>query len=290
MNLIRVWVLAILTAAWSQARSDETDARLVIIIDDIGYNRILSERAARLPGAFTLSVLPFTPHGLATALLAHDQGKELMLHAPMSNINNLPLGPGGLYSRTNKDLFITTLRQDLNNLPFIKGVNNHMGSRLTQEIEPMNWVMEELQARGVYFVDSRTSAQTKAFEVAHEYHVPCLKRDVFLDDVQDTKAITQQLSRAIKIARQQGSAIAIGHPYPTTLAVLENIQPLLLQQQVSLVFASQLLPIQDLPLTKTANVSNNCAVIMIMLCFNAPPKTELVLANYMIQFNFLGIK
>lgn len=245
MHLQKRWLLAILVYCYSQLANAE--ARLAIIIDDIGYNRTLSERAARLPGDFTLSVLPFTPHGVESAQLAHQLGKELMLHAPMSNIKNIPLGLGGLYSNMNKDTLITTFRQDLNNLPFVRGVNNHMGSQLTQEAAPMQWVMEEVRARGLYFVDSRTSAQTKAFDIAQSYHIPSLKRDVFLDDLEDREAIEMQLNRAFKFARQRGSAVAIGHPYAVTLSILESIQPRLQQEQIKLVFASQLLNIENSP-------------------------------------------
>jgi len=223
------------------ASSSNADARLAIIIDDIGYNQSQSERAAHLNGAFTLSVLPFTPHGLSSALLAHNQGKELMLHLPMSTINNMPVGKGGLVSGLEKAAFLTIVRQDLGYLPHIRGVNNHMGSRLTQEAEPMQWLMEELRSRELYFVDSRTSAQTKALDIANHYRVPSLKRDVFLDDINDTKAIEYQLNRAIQFAKLRGAAVAIGHPYPATLAVLERAQSLLIQQGVTLVYVSQLL-------------------------------------------------
>jgi polysaccharide deacetylase 2 family uncharacterized protein YibQ len=116
-----------------------------------------------------------------------------------------------------------------------------MGSRLTQEAEPMHWLMEELRPRGLYFVDSRTTAKTKAFDTANNHQVPSLKRDVFLDDIEEQGAIEFQLNRALQFARQRGAAVAIGHPYPSTLAVLERIQPLLEKQQVRLVYASQLL-------------------------------------------------
>lgn len=223
------------------AASNNSDARLAIIIDDIGYNQSQSERAARLNGAYTLSVLPFTPHGVSSAQLAHSQGKELMLHLPMSTINNMPMGRGGLVSGMDKAAFLATVHQDLGNIPHIQGVNNHMGSRLTQEAEPMQWLMEELRPRGLYFVDSRTSAQTKALDIANHYRVPSLKRDVFLDDINDSKAIEYQLNRAIQFAKQRGAAVAIGHPYPATLTVLERAQPLLIQEGVTLVYVSQLL-------------------------------------------------
>jgi polysaccharide deacetylase 2 family uncharacterized protein YibQ len=217
--------------------------RLAIIIDDIGYNLELGKRSADLSGAFTLAILPFTPHGIELAERAHQRGKEIMLHAPMSNRHNYPLGRGGLVSGMQRAEFLAVLRQNLANIPYIQGVNNHMGSLLTEQAEPMHWLMEELKTRQLYFVDSRTSAHTQALLMAEQIHLPSRKRDVFLDDERSPTAIRYQLLRALKQAQQQGSAIAIGHPYPETLAQLEQLQPLLLQHQVQLVSASQLMPV-----------------------------------------------
>lgn len=242
------WLIAL--SYWYSA-STLAEARLAIIIDDIGYNKAQSERAARLNGKFTLAVLPFTPHGLSSAQLAHSSGKELMLHLPMSalNLNHQALGKGALVSGMEKAEFLTTLHQNLNSIPHLKGVNNHMGSRLTQEAESMEWLMADLRPRGLYFIDSRTSAQTKAFDIAQNHQVPSLKRDVFLDDSHEPKAIAQALNRAIKLAHERGAAVAIGHPYPATLDILENIAPLLQKQGVRLVYVSQLIP----PVAKTAS-------------------------------------
>ena len=215
--------------------------QLAIIIDDIGYNLALGKRSADLNGDFTLAVLPFTPHGVELAERAHRQGKEIMLHAPMSNRHNYPLGRGGLKTGMQRTEFLAVLRENLANIPHIKGVNNHMGSQLTEQAEPMGWLMDELHQRQLYFVDSRTSAMTQALTVAEKIHLPSRKRDVFLDDERTTSNIKHQLIRALKLAQQRGSAIAIGHPYPETLSELEQLQPLLAQYQVRLVKASQLM-------------------------------------------------
>lgn len=215
--------------------------RLAIIIDDIGYNLTLGKRTTDLNGDFTLAVLPFTPHGIELAQRAHQRGKEIMLHTPMSNHHNYPLGRGGLKSGMQRAEFLAVLRENLANVPHIKGVNNHMGSQLTEETEPMRWLMEELKAKGLYFVDSRTSARTQALIMAEKIRLPSRRRDVFLDDDRSSSNIKYQLIRALKLARQRGSAIAIGHPYPETLAELERLQPLLEQYDVQLVKTSQLM-------------------------------------------------
>ena len=226
--------------------------RLAIIIDDIGYNLPLGRRTTDLQGDFTLAVLPFTPHGVELAERAHQRGKEIMLHAPMSNRHNYPLGRGGLVNGMQQAEFLTILRQNLADIPHIKGVNNHMGSLLTEQTEPMRWLMAELQQRQLYFVDSRTSAQTQALNMAEAIQLPSRKRDVFLDDERTRSNIQYQLKRALKLAQQNGSAIAIGHPYPETLAELEQLQPLLEQYQIALVKASQLMP--SIPSARSNNL------------------------------------
>lgn len=237
-RLIHTWVfwLSLIGPLPVQAGS----AKLAIIIDDLGYNRSLGQRTADLPGAFTIAVLPFTPHGRELAERAHKRGKEIMLHAPMSNHHRYPLGRGGLEEGMQQAEFLAVLRQNLANIPYIKGVNNHMGSLLTEQSEPMRWLMQELQTRQLYFVDSRTSARTQALTEAERIHLPSRKRDVFLDDQRNPQQIRQQLQLALEKARHQGSAIAIGHPYPETLAVLDNIQPLLQKHGVELVPVSTL--------------------------------------------------
>lgn len=109
--------------------------QLAIIIDDLGYSLNLGKRATDLPGDFTYAVLPFTPHGVELAERAHARGKEIMLHAPMSNEHDLPLGNGALVEGMSQENFLQVLRDDLANIPHIKGVNNHMGSQLTRMLK-----------------------------------------------------------------------------------------------------------------------------------------------------------
>lgn len=235
-----VFWLGIASLTLSLPASAKESAKLAIIIDDLGYNLPLGQRTTDLPGAFTIAVLPFTPHGRELAERAHKRGKEVMLHAPMSNHHSYPLGRGGLVSGMKQAEFLAVLRQNLANIPYIKGVNNHMGSQLTEQAEPMRWLMQELRARQLYFVDSRTSAQTQALIEAERIKLPSRKRDVFLDDKRDQQQIRQQLLLALQKAQQQGSAVAIGHPYPETLSVLKQIDPLLERYGVELVSVSRL--------------------------------------------------
>lgn len=216
--------------------------QLAIIIDDLGYNQVLGKRAIDLPGDFTYAILPFTPHGHELAERAHALGKEIMLHAPMSNEQLLPLGKGALVTGMTQEEFLQVLRDDLASIPYVKGVNNHTGSQLTQDAQTMSWLMRELKSRHLYFVDSRTTTKTQALAVAEAIGLPSRKRDVFLDNKNDEVHIHQQLLLAINTAHRQGSAIAIGHPYRNTLKALEKIHPLLERYQVRLVKTSLLMP------------------------------------------------
>lgn len=217
------------------------EAQLAIVIDDIGYSAALGERSLGLDGAFTYAVLPRAPHGPRLARLGAQAGKEIILHNPMSNIRGLPLDPGALSETMAHADFTATLHDNLAAIPEARGLNNHMGSLLTQSPQAMGWIMQILGDHDLYFIDSRTSADSQAWETARHYGVPSLKRDVFLDNERNIEKIAHQVTKAIALAQERGSALAIGHPYPETLTVLEQIQPALEAANVSLVPVSTLL-------------------------------------------------
>lgn len=219
--------------------------RLVIILDDIGNNAESGNRAIALPGAITYAVLPYTPHGKMLAEQAFKANKEIMLHAPMSNISGMALGPGGLTMDMNEEDFIQALRNAIADIPHITGINNHTGSELTAALLPMQWVMLELKNQGLFFVDSMTTSDSVAEATAIAHHVPVLRRHVFLDNTRTEEAIHSEFQRALNTARQQGYAVAIGHPYPETLSYLEQALPTLEAQGVQLVSVSELIRIKE---------------------------------------------
>lgn len=215
--------------------------RLAIIIDDIGNSIDLGKRTVALPGKLTLAILPKTPGANLLAEEGYAAGKQIMLHAPMSNYHERALGPGGLTETMDKGTFITTLNADIDAIPHISGVNNHMGSLLTAQQQQMQWVMETLQQRHLFFIDSLTNSQSVAYRTAREYGLQTDKRDVFLDHFRDEAAIEKAYRSAIRIAKLYGSSIAIGHPYPETLAVLERLLPELTAENIELVHVSEIL-------------------------------------------------
>ena len=216
--------------------------RIAIIIDDLGNNLVNGLRAVRLSGDVTCSFLPFAPYTKGLARQAHFQEKEVMLHLPMDSVDDHRLGPGGLHVGMLRDRFVKVLREDLRAVPYATGVNNHMGSLLTQLPENMEWLMTELQRYPFYFVDSRTTNLTVARNYAKSRGIPSQKRDVFLDNHQTRPAIIRQFRRLLVIAKARGQAVAIGHPYDVTLDILEELLPRLAREEgVELVHVSRLL-------------------------------------------------
>lgn len=218
---------------------------IAIIIDDIGYLDSLGARAVALPDDVTFAVLPHTPFGTVLAEAAHSNGKEVMLHAPMSNLANMPLGPGGLTPSLSKEEFVSTLTQAIDAIPHLRGINNHMGSELTAQENQMQWVMETLKQRNLYFVDSYTTAQSVAGRIAREQEIPTLTRNVFLDNVQTYEDIDREFQRLLQVARENGSAVGIGHPYEATLDYLEKAIPTLAQLNIELIPVSAMIMLQQ---------------------------------------------
>ncbi len=211
---------------------------IAIIIDDMGHNLVQGERLIALDQPLTLAFLPYRRHTSSLAEKAHQYQKEIMLHAPMANTRMLDLGPGGLSPDMTRREVTETLRRSLQSIPHVKGVNNHMGSLLTQQLEAMDWIMSELYQYPVYFVDSRTIASSVAGDVASAYQIPTLSRDVFLDHEQTEEYVDKQFKLLVKRARENGSAIGIGHPHKVTVDYLEKHLPLLDEQGIAVATVS----------------------------------------------------
>jgi len=214
-------------------------ARLAIIIDDVGYDRSAADRLMQMPFALTLSVLPHLPHSAEIAEEAYRRGFEVMLHLPIESSSGqkaeaIELDPG-----MPADRVVRAMQDMLETVPHAAGVNNHQGSLGTSDLSLMNELMPALHDRDLFFVDSRTSAKSLAFDAARRAHVPAAERDVFLDDDEDAAAVSRQLDLAVREAKLHGAAVAIGHPHPETLQVLGARGAEISRLGVDLVFASQ---------------------------------------------------
>jgi len=233
-----LWVLLyVLSGAVVAAPAQQGKAYMSLIIDDLGQSTARDSRTLALPGPVTMAIMPDTPHATEFARQAHKAGKTVILHMPMDPAT----GPYAWHPGTPLPELAHRLDAALAKVPYAAGINNHMGSRMTSQAEPMAWLMAELQRRRLFFVDSRTSAATVAAAKAQAIDLAQVSRDVFLDDVRTTEAITEQLRQGIELARKQGSAVLIGHPYPQTLEVLEREMPRLKSQGIELITIRQMI-------------------------------------------------
>ncbi len=212
-----VWLLAAPALA---AASDHV--KLAIVVDDLGYSLERAERVLSLPAAVTLGLLPFAPATAEIARRARVSGHEVILHQPMEPLpaSRARLIPGTLTLDMSEAGFQAHMDAALAAVPGVVGLNNHTGSRLTQDPAAMRLLMGYLAARNLLFLDSRTTAATVAYGMAREARVPALQRDVFLDHVPHGVAMTAEFDRALAIARSQGYAVVIAHPHTTSLDFL----------------------------------------------------------------------
>lgn len=202
----------------------ETDgrARIAIVLDDMGPDRAALKRASGLPVAVTFAFLPYAANVRELANSARRAGRTILLHMPMEPLGPADPGPGALLVDQPPEEQIARLEAALANFDRLDGLNNHMGSRLTADRSAMDRIMARLAGRGLFFLDSRTTAETVAAEAAQDAGLATLSRDVFLDPDGTGAMAEAQLQRTLEIASATGSAIAIGHPHRLTLDALER--------------------------------------------------------------------
>ena len=214
--------------------------KLAIVIDDFGYRPAEENKVLQMPAAISVAVLPDAPGARQMAIKAHQGGHEVLIHLPMAPLSKQPLEKDTLTPEMSSEEIARILRSAVNNVPYAVGLNNHMGSKMTSSLPGMVKVMQALNQYNFYFLDSMTIGNSQSVPAAQGTHVKVLKRRVFLDDSQDIDAIRQQFTRAVKLAQRDGYAIAIGHPHPNTVRVLQQMLPTL-PADITLVRPSQLL-------------------------------------------------
>jgi polysaccharide deacetylase 2 family uncharacterized protein YibQ len=224
-GLVLTVSLCITSAGVAQNADEPAELPAIsIIIDDLGYRRLDGLRALELPGPVAYAILPHTPYAGRLAGIAFQLDKEVLLHVPMESDLDKALGPGALTNSMAQLEVQAVLDAGLASVPHVSGINNHMGSALTRQPRAMQWVMEWMSRNGqLYFVDSLTSSDSVALKSASNVGLRAIERDVFLDTSPDTEEIRRQFQRLIAIARERGTGLAIGHPYPQTLSVLRDV-------------------------------------------------------------------
>jgi polysaccharide deacetylase 2 family uncharacterized protein YibQ len=213
--------------------------KLAIILDDMGYDRAAADAAFKLQFPITLSVIPHLPLSAEVAEEAYRRGDQVLLHLPMeAEANQTKAEPVELRVGMKADQVERDLDGMLETVPHAMGVNNHQGSRATADATLMAELMPALRRRNLFFIDSRTTAATVAYDAAERAGVRSASRKVFLDDMPKRDAILAQLDLAARDAERDGFAIAIGHPHPATIAALVEAAPRLEARGVRLVFVS----------------------------------------------------
>ena len=234
--MIRLFAAA--AAMLLAASASASEARISIIIDDLGYRKAEGLRALRLPGPVAVAILPGTPQAVVLAEVANAEDKEVLVHLPLqATIDDGLDEPGSLGLDTTRSEFRAGVEHAIASIPHVSGVNNHRGSLLTRHPGHMRWLMEDIlaQEESLFFIDSYTTHHSVALTIAGEHGVPALKRDVFLDNQRDRESIANEFERLKRIAREKGAAVAIGHPFPETLEFLEAALPELAAEGIALV-------------------------------------------------------
>jgi Uncharacterized protein conserved in bacteria len=217
-------------------------SQLAIIIDDIGEDLKQTKEFLDLGIPLTLSILPDQSHSKGSEELAHARGYEVMMHLPMEpkNCPDHNPGAGAIYTTMDEGRIAEIIRNHIKKFTYIKGVNNHMGSRATEDEKTMRAVLKALKPTGLYFVDSQTSSQSIAYRVAREMGIPSGENVIFIDNEPEVNYSKNFIDKAIKLVRKKGQGIIIGHPRETTLEALKEMTPKLKAEGIALVSVSTL--------------------------------------------------
>lgn len=213
----------------------ESVPRVAFLIDDLGYDLAIDRAFLSIDAPLSFAFLPGAPHTQRLVREARNKGRDILVHLPMEPLSPAAdSGPGALRTDMALEPLLRLLRQDIEAVPGAMGVNNHMGSRFTANRGAMELVLAEVKRRGLFFVDSRTTSGTVAYETARSLGVPAIERSVFLDHDPRPEAVRRELNRLVRLAQERGQALAIGHPLSVTLRVLYEELPRL-QKEVRVV-------------------------------------------------------
>ncbi len=232
--------------------------RAVIVIDDMGRDLEAAHKLLALDYPLTFSILPYLQHARETALEAHRSGHEVMLHLPMEPEARAHASPGegALLVGMGEAEVQKIVVNDLATVPYAVGVNNHMGSRATQDAPLMADLMKVLASRRLYFIDSRTTGSSAALAAAERRGLPSFYRSVFLDNTESVDYTLGQLREFQRKVEEEGVALAIGHPHPTTIVALEKFLPEMERADIEIVPPSQIVRQPEIahlhPVTTTA--------------------------------------
>jgi polysaccharide deacetylase 2 family uncharacterized protein YibQ len=217
--------------------------KVALVVDDMGNSLEALDDLLGLGESVTVAILPYSPYALETARKAHEKGLEVLLHLPLESLNGSgsETGTEGLIrSGMGEEEVRALMAEELDRIPHVRGVNNHMGSKVTADTAMMRTILEPLRERGLFFLDSRTSGKSVAYDVAVSMGIPTTSRQVFLDADGDTGRIRERLLELFRIAQRDGRAVGICHPFQETLRTLKENFGLLGNYRLEAVFASEI--------------------------------------------------
>lgn len=235
------WSVAACAAA-RLAGDRPKSTRIAVIIDDIGFSRTRAHRFLSLEIPLSFSILPHVTHTRELAEALYTAGHEIMLHQPMEPVDKRANpGPGALYTAYPRQAIVAEIERNIDAVPHVTGVNNHMGSKFTTDPAKMEQALGVVKSRALFFVDSLTTPRSAGFATASRIGIAAVRRNIFLDNCLTTQSILLQLARLQRRALQTGKAVAIGHPYPETVAALRIFDQKLKKDGVQFVPISNLL-------------------------------------------------
>jgi hypothetical protein len=218
--------------------------KIALIVDDMGYSLDAIREICSLNKSLTVAILPFSPLGKETAHIAQQNHLQVILHLPLESLNNTYDNnntQGIIHTGMSQEEIAQTIQLSLSQIPFIVGVNTHMGSKITSDREMMHAILAQLQGKELYFIDSRTTARSVAFDIAQEMSIPSGYRQVFLDSEINKDFIKSQLIELFQLAQTKGKAIGICHPSQETLDVLKENLHLAQEYDIEPVFVSEII-------------------------------------------------
>ena len=216
--------------------------RIALIIDDIGFSRCQLNRFLEIGIPMTFAILPRLSKSHVLAEEIHTQGHEIMLHQPMEPFNpRLDPGPGAIFVGDDPDKIVSIIGENISDIPFGTGINNHMGSKFTSCQKEMREALIAIKTRGLFFIDSLTTNRSTAYTTAKRLHIATACRNIFLDNKREESVILSQLNKLKTLAMYSGYAIGIGHPYPETAKAINSFQGDLKASDISLVHISRLI-------------------------------------------------
>ncbi len=217
-----------------------SQGRIAIVLDDWGYSLNNIQMADNLNYPFTAAVLPNLRHSKSAAEELHKQGKEVILHLPMESQAKLGMEKDTILTSMDDGQIKDIVGRGLDNVVYARGINNHMGSKATQDPRVMEAVFKELKKRRLYFLDSAVTPESVCPELADRVNIAFIKRDVFLDNRSEHEYIKGQVEKLKSVAKKNGFAVGIGHDRKDTLEVLNEVMPELEEEGYRFVFVSEL--------------------------------------------------